>query len=246
MSRQISELDHNGAQAILTVSEAVSSYNPLNWVIEKLQNLPIEEKKELDDQIPSPFDWIKNGVAAFGQYHGRVLKKTSHWSHEVKKVVNWTSTQILYPLSFCKIGRAIQHSLSYDILGSIAQSIAFCALQIFHLIPYIIVGFLTAGTVSLYQTNPDALAAILLGGMLTTNLWFIYRLVKTVDTTNKIFEQKADEFIAALNIFQFAKNTIWTGYDLGKRVIRWTFSWVPTEKKQPQPQQLPARIPVAE
>jgi len=246
MSSRISDLDHNGAQAIIATGQVFSSANPLMWVIEKLQNLPVDEKVGIDETTPSPLDSIKDGVKVLGNYHTKMLRNTSHWSHGVRNAVCWTSTQILHPLSFCKIGRAIQHSVSYDILGSLAQSIAFCALQIFHLIPYIMVGVLAAGTVSLYQNNPSALAAILLGGMLTSNLWFLYRLVKTVENTNKVWAKKADDLIAAINLVQFAKNTFWSGCDLAARGIRWGASWFPTGQAKDQSEEPQARIPIAQ
>ena len=121
MTSPINELDHNGAQVILAGSKFISTANPLSWVIEQLKHLPIDEEKEIDEGIPSPIVWFKNGGQAFWKYHVQLLVNSRLCSEEARKIVNWTSTKILHPLSFCKIGQAIQHSLSYDILGGLAR-----------------------------------------------------------------------------------------------------------------------------
>lgn len=229
---KISEFDHNGAQVILKGSGAIAEHNPINWVIEKLKHLPVDEQQQDSPRIPTPKDIIMSAGKAFTLYHGKVLRDTSHWSLSVKNGVAWTSNQILHPLSFCKIGIAIQHAISHDILGSVAQSIAFCALQILHLLPYVFMGAFTAGVLTLYHSDPLTLTVILAGGMLTTQLWFIFRLVKTVEATKKILEVKADAAIAAIDLVQIAQNTGRSLLGHGVRGFRWCASWLPTKQKE--------------
>lgn len=219
---RIRDIDHHVATGITATTQPLS--DGLGCVINFFKNLPIEDRKEIDTHIPSPMEIAKSGIDLFVDYHGRVLKTTSHWSEEVRNGVDWLSSKILFPLSFCKIGKALQHSISYDLLGSVAQTVAFCALQVFHLIPYVVITTLIAGSVTMYHTDPYTLTAILAGGMLSTNLWFIYRLVKTVESTQKTFEQKADEFIRNWNIVELVKNTGRSTASIIARGFIWTAS----------------------
>jgi membrane protein implicated in regulation of membrane protease activity len=219
---RIREIDHHVATVISATTQPLS--DGMIWGINFFKNLPIEERKEVDIYTPSPMEIAKSGIDLFADYHIRVLKTTSRWSEGVRNRVEWLLSKSLFPLSFCKIGKALQHSISYDLIGSVAQIVAFCALHVFHLVPYVVISTLIVGSVTMYYTDPYTLTSILAGAMLLTNLWFIYRLVKTVESTHKTFQQKADEFIYNWNMVELVKNTLRSTVNIIVRGGIWTYS----------------------
>lgn len=185
---------------------ATSGNNPFRIVIERLKNLSVEEE---DSHIPSLEELAMDVVKLFHNHHKRIVKDGFLWSEKAGAAVSNVAAYALFPLSLCRAGQTIQHLIAHRLLGGLTQTVVFCALQIRHFFPYIVLTTLIAGTIGLYQTDPMALTALLAGGMLATQLWLLYRLVKTVDATKKMFEQSS-----VLHPLSSLKN-------LGARAIRW-------------------------
>lgn len=194
---------HPFSNHISSITRPFSTY--IDWISDNLKNLKIEDRKELDSHIPTPSEIACSVINFFFDYHKRVIVKTERLAElGAKFCVVKLVKKGLFPLRCCKIGKALQHSIAHDILGNLAKVVVFCALQVFHFIPYKIIFNVITKTLLVYRTDPYTLTASLAGGMLLTNIWFIYRLIKTVESSQKKLEKEASKiktFIDKWNFF---------------------------------------------
>lgn len=89
------------------------------------------------------------------------------------------------PLTYTKTGTAIQKFICETLIGSVVSVTIFCALQIFHIIPYVLSGIVLAGTYVFYQTAPVALITLLAASILLLNVYFLYRVDEGIKAATK-------------------------------------------------------------
>ncbi|MDN3506344.1 MAG: hypothetical protein P0S96_03845 [Simkaniaceae bacterium] len=179
-------------------------------VIDRLQELPTVDKRTYRNDLPQLVEIAQRVFNAVRHYHQSILAGSSKWSDDIKFATEACIKIVLHPLSFTVAGNAIRNLIAKDILGNIMKAVSFIFFQIFHLVPYFIMvtGFKMINMV--YVRYPVALLTGIMGSMLFLQLYFLYRLGKEVEITNKIM---ADGVALA------AKRTSFKG--LKNRIYRW-------------------------
>ena len=185
-------------------------------VINQLQQLPVEEKKRYETGLPTLADIAK----AFTTYHKQIFRSSSQWSEEVKNATERFTRFILYPLSIFHIGESFRTTISQKIVGNIAKAISFVVFQAFHLIPWLLLVSAFEGIHFLYIIAPVQLLTALAG----TSLFLFYRLVKEIEISNKILEEKLDQ---VNNGVAWLKATAHSVKSAAMGSLRWCASWVP-------------------
>ncbi|NGX47830.1 MAG: hypothetical protein K1000chlam3_01215 [Chlamydiae bacterium] len=185
-------------------------------VIDKLQQLPIEEKNRFDTGLPT----LADIAGAFTTYHKQIFISSSQWSDEVKNATERFTRYILYPLSIFHIGESFRTTISEKIVGNIAKAVAFAAFQIFHLIPWLLIVAAFEGIHFLYIVAPIEILTAFAG----TALFMFYRLVKEIEKAAKILEE---DFNLATNLEVWWKNKKRNIKNIALAPLRWCASWVP-------------------
>lgn len=136
---------------------------------------------------------LQLAIYPFANWHKNVLINSNHYAGKVEwaveKVIKWS----LFPLTFSQIGVSIQTLIAEKIIGRLVFVVTYCALQIFHIIPYITSSALITGTLFLYHTAPVALITMLAGSILILNLYFLYRANRGIDDTNQTLTRELGE-----------------------------------------------------
>lgn len=161
-------------------------------VIDNLKHLPTEDKRTYHNDLPQLVEIAQRVWSAFRIYHQNVLASSSKWSDDIKFATESCVKVILYPLSLTVAGDAIRKLIANDILGNIMKAVSFVFFQVFHLVPYflMVTGFKMINMV--YIRYPVALLTGIMGSMLFLQLYFLYRLGKEVEITNKIMTRGVD------------------------------------------------------
>ncbi len=205
----------------------IAQFNPLhyfNLFIDMMRNLPVEERKHIVTEIPNPLDIAETAFVAISEYHMKIAKYGSEWSMEVKINSENLIKPLFYPIAFCFAGRAIGDFICQDLFGNLMRTTAFIAFQFFHVIPYALGAAAISGTLYLYQTAPVTLLTTISGNLLALQVYYIFRLVKEIEVTNQILDQRLDEISRRFDVLLLCKNTAYSTWDLTKRVIK-TAAW---------------------
>ena len=223
MTNSIQQADQLGGKVVIGIGDLfMSPIHLFNYGIKALQNLPVEPE-HFSNTTPELLEVAKKIITSFTQYHSRILKSTSTWSGEIRNTAENATKFVLSPISFCKIGKAIQTVIAEKTIGNIAQVLSFIAMQVFHILPYTIIAAFASGVIFLYYQAPVALITCFAGSLLLVQVYFIIRLVKEIEVTNKILETNLN----SLQIFKSISN-VGSGISTScKKAIRWTASWIP-------------------
>jgi hypothetical protein len=154
-------------------------------IIDQFQHLPNNRRVYRND-LPRLVDVAQRVFGAFQDYHITILAETSKRSNDVKKATERCVSVLLYPLSITAAGDAVRSLIAKDVLGNVMKAVSFVFFQVFHLVPYflLVTGFKVINMV--YIRYPVALLTGIMGSMLFLQLYFLYRLGKEVEITNKI------------------------------------------------------------
>lgn len=155
-------------------------------VIDNLKHLPTEDNRTYHNDLPQLVEIAQRVWSAVRIYHQNILASSSKWSDDIKFATEACVKVILYPLSWTVAGDAIRELIAKDVLGNIMKAVSFVFFQVFHLVPYflMVTGFKMINMV--YIRYPVALLTSIMGSMLFLQLYFLYRLGKEVEVTNKI------------------------------------------------------------
>lgn len=219
ISESISE---TGAHFITEFGNVITfPFQALDWLINKVKEVPDVQRHRID--VPTIIDIAYRIYSAFALYHRRILIHSSHWSDDVKKASTICTKTFFYPISFCRIGQAIQDTICEKILGNIAKAVSFIAFQVFHSIPYLLISCVVASATLLYNVTPIVPLTILNA----TIVYFLYRLVKEIELSNQILEEKLDQVNNGVVIL---KQTAKAVFQLMIQTLEWSISWVPKRR----------------
>jgi len=154
-------------------------------IIDRFQDLPTEDNRTYHNDLPQLVEIAQRVWSAVRIYHQNILASSSKWSDDIKFATEACVKVILYPLSWTVAGDAIRELIAKDVLGNIMKAVSFIFFQVFHLVPYfmMVTGFKMINMV--YVRYPVALLTSIMGSMLFLQLYFLYRLGKEVEVTNK-------------------------------------------------------------
>lgn len=216
-----------------SINGMIGHLNPLHYfdlLIDTMRNLPVEERKHINTTVPDPLDFVQIALKAIRDYHIRTLKFGSEASDDLK-IACAEYLKPLFPSSCCFIING--DSIRVGLFGNSVKVIAFIAIQIFHAIPYILSAALITGTVFLYQTAPITLGAGVAGSLLAIQVYYIFRLVKEIEVTNQILDQRLDEISRRFDVVLLIKNTGNSTWDMTKRVLRTVAGFFGGDLKHP-------------
>ena len=235
-------LDQQAANAFTILGNVVSfPFQTMGFIVDKVDQLlpDVVEKRHYKTDVPALIDVARRVFYAFYDYHTKILKNTKEWSNDVERCTEKFVRKILFPFSICRFGRAIQTTIAKDVLGNIAKAISWVVLQLFHLTPYFLM--ISSSTGISYILNiaiPLPFLAASAVTILSLQAYFIYSLVKEIELSNKILEEKLDQVtnfvgVAKQNIkvmkgivnvnLQRLKNA-------GLRAWRWGVSHIPSRR----------------
>ncbi|NGX38579.1 MAG: hypothetical protein K1000chlam2_01753 [Chlamydiae bacterium] len=188
----------------------------MGWGLDKLKN-PVSTEQQQPSKTSQIIVIGKKTLEHVRNYHNDIFQSSLDWADSVKNGTVTVVELTLYPLKFSKIGLSIRRTLSEKIMGNITRTLAFCAFQFFHILPYVFPVALTAGTLFLYYKATVGMITILAGSILIVQIFLIWQLVVVAKETNKILERNTEVF-----------HSVQT---LGARIlkgIRWTSTcWIP-------------------
>lgn len=173
------------------------------WVVDKIRDLPLERRRYSSD-VPTLVSMAERIFNAFVVYHKDMLAKTTNWSDDVKEATQRIAKIPFYPLTFCRIGIAFRDAFCEKALGNVAKAISFVFLQIAHAMPYLFIGAIFTAVNLAYRTSPVLLLTTMAGSFLMIQIYLIYRLVKEIELSNKILDEKLDQ---VNNIYAIIKKT---------------------------------------
>ncbi|NGX39096.1 MAG: hypothetical protein KR126chlam1_00416 [Chlamydiae bacterium] len=199
--------------------------NPLTSTskeISRLGSLPIEKRDDPDDSL-NPREMLSRIVSGLYYNHTLFIKKSSEWSGHIEKGTEVAIKWVLTPVTFCHLGETLQKHISQK-LANLIRLVTFLALQILHILPYLLGSGLFSTMSYLFYTSPEALIAFIAGSILIIQTLLIYKLIEgvrrtniNIETSNEILEHSAITFERtqemltenvekAFNFFEMAKN----------------------------------------
>ena len=194
----INDFDQEVAKTVATAGHYISlPFQVTGWIFDKLKNPDSAEQPSNPSQI---FAIGKKALEYIANYHKDALQSSLEWADGVKYGTVTVVDLALYPLKFSKIGQSIRCTLSEKVMGNIARTLAFCAFQFFHILPYIIPLMLTSGILFLYYKATVGMITILAGSILVVQIFLIWQMVAAVQETNRILEKNTEVFYSAQNL----------------------------------------------
>lgn len=169
----------------LTISPVTFGLEKMDSGITWLQDISLVDDK-YKNEVPTLLDLAQKGLMVFRNYHVRIVKYTSEWSENMKNLITKPISWCFAPITFSHIGKVIRDTICEKILGSIIKTIAFVALQVLHLFPYVVLSSGATEIYLLYQVAPKALVSGMQLAFEALLVYFIYRIAKEIEVSNKI------------------------------------------------------------
>lgn len=202
-------LDETGGSLVTDVTSPFTQFLELpGKFIDLFKDYPTVDRRTYRNDLPRPVEIAQRVFNAVRHYHQSILAASSVWSDDIKFSTETCVKVVLYPLSLTLTGKAISNLIAKDILGNIMKAVSFIFFQIFHLVPYflMVTGFKMINMV--YVRYPVALLTGIMGSMLFLQLYFLFRLGKEVEVSNKILARGVDLAEKRTN-FENLKNKIY-------------------------------------
>lgn len=163
------------------------------WAVDKVRDYPLERHRQYSADFPTFVNVAQSIFSAFAVYHQDMLSKTTEWSDDIRRATQRITKIPLYPITFSRIGVALRDAICEKLIGNIAKAISFIFLQFVHLVPYFFIGAIFTAVHIVYSASPVLFLTTLAGSILTIQILLIYRLIKTIELSNQILDEKLDQ-----------------------------------------------------